>query len=529
MRHPLAAFLLAAPVLAQSNAVPGTDVGAYDVTNVQVYGRRGAAWPNGEAGMNIGHSMCNSGSVHIPWVGSSGGLMLSTFPKIATLIVRESNGRMVQISGKSNCKHSRTAFNFQSGPCAPCQTGPSQTWRVGCSDTYSSGFSSASNLGPTDEIDPWLGTWNPVGSYFDRGDPEVAPPANTDGIASTISTGGDPLKNRMIVQESDLVVPGTFYGQAHIVVIGEPGNVRGNNQATRPMSFSWNGSSWTGTIGSGPTVGPVLTRWTGATTAIGTNGTDDGQFMVGCKVTGPVNGLWHYEYAVHNIDNARGAAAVSFPVCPTARVLNPGFHDIDTNALNQWTFVRSGDKAAFQAAAGNPLNWNCIYNFWFDSDAAPVAGTLDVDQARPGPGVLTVAVAAQVPGNLGHEYLGAGCGSPAPTLAANSLPVGPNPGYTLQVQGPPLTATILVLSMARLDQDLGNGCTSYLSEQMLADSVIAVSDASGLVGFNYPIPAGLGPIDGFAQAAQLVTGGPWLSAFTISNGLKLRVGGSGCP
>src|SRR5262245_16987134 len=237
MRHPLAVFLLAAPALAQSNAVPGTDVGAYDVTNVQVYGRRGAAYPNGEAGMNLGHSMCNSGSVHIPWVSSSGGLMLSTFPKIATLIVRESNGRMVQISNKANCKHSRTAFNFASGPCSPCQSGPTNTWRIGCSDTYSSGFSSASVLGPTDEIDPWLGTWNPVGSYFDRGDPEVAPPANTDGVLSTISSTGDPLKNRMIVQESDLVVPGTFYGQAHIVVIGEPGTVRANNQASRPMTF----------------------------------------------------------------------------------------------------------------------------------------------------------------------------------------------------------------------------------------------------------------------------------------------------
>ena len=43
MRYPLAAFLLSVPVLAQSNAVPGTDVMAYDIANCQVYGRRGAA------------------------------------------------------------------------------------------------------------------------------------------------------------------------------------------------------------------------------------------------------------------------------------------------------------------------------------------------------------------------------------------------------------------------------------------------------------------------------------------------------
>ncbi len=175
MRHVFAAFLLAIPAIAQSNAVPGLDVGLYDVVNVQVYGRRGPTFPGGEVGLNIGHAMCNGGSVNLTWTGSGpGGVMAQTFPKIASLLARESDGRMVQVSGKSNLKHSRIAFNFSSGPCAPCTNAGSNLWSVGCSDTYSSGFSSASNLGPTDEINPWLGTWNPVGSYFDRGDPAVS-------------------------------------------------------------------------------------------------------------------------------------------------------------------------------------------------------------------------------------------------------------------------------------------------------------------------------------------------------------------
>ena len=96
---------------------------------------------------------------------------------------------MVQISGESFLKHSRIAFNFSSGPCAPCQTGPSQTMRIGCSDTYSTGFNgNRFNLGPTTEIDPWLGTWNPFGSYFDVGDPAVTGAAATDGLQSLTST-----------------------------------------------------------------------------------------------------------------------------------------------------------------------------------------------------------------------------------------------------------------------------------------------------------------------------------------------------
>jgi hypothetical protein len=36
-------------------------------------------------------------------------------------------------------------------------------------------------------------------------------------------------------------------------------------------------------------------------------------------------------------------------------------------------------------------------------------------------------------------------------------------------------------------------------------------------------------VDGFVQAAQFVNGGPWLSSFTLTNGLRMRVGGTGCP
>jgi len=75
--------------------VPGTDVMAFDVGGPSMYGRRGAAYPNGEAVMNIGHSMCNAGTVPIPWNSSGpGGTMANTYPKIATMIAREFNGRM---------------------------------------------------------------------------------------------------------------------------------------------------------------------------------------------------------------------------------------------------------------------------------------------------------------------------------------------------------------------------------------------------------------------------------------------------
>jgi hypothetical protein len=529
MRSPLLAVFLAVPVVAQSNSVPGLDVRIYDIGDASVFGRRGPAYPNGEIGINVGHSMCNGGQVALTWTGGPWqGLMKETYPKIASLLVRERDGRMVQVSGESYCKHSRTAFNFTTGPCMPCQSGGPDLWHVGCADIYSGGFSGPGSLGPTNEIDPWLGTFNPVGSYFDRGEPAVTGPQATDGIMSPIDWGTDPIKHRMILPERELVGGGTFYAQVHLMVIGEPVANRGNNQVSRQVNISWGGSTWNTQVSGAPVFGPVLTRWSGAQTAVGQNGNDDGRFMVGWKVTGPVDGFWHYELAVHNVDNAGGGAGLHIPVCPTARVRNAGFRDIDGDALNEWTFTRTGNEIAWLASANNPLNWNTLYNFWFDCDAAPVAGNLAIDRARIYPGALQVNVAAQVPGHLGQEYLGAGCGAPAPELSANGLPSIPNAAYGLRLNGAANAPTLLAISTGPDSTSLGNGCMRFLDEAQTTAAVIAVSDGNGLATWSTPIPASLLAMDVFCQSAQFVAGGPLAGAATVSNGLRVRIGGNGC-
>lgn len=531
----LSAFLLAAPALAQIGSIPGTDIRIFEVGSPTVYGRRGPAYPNGEMGMAIGHSMCNTGTTHLTWVGwvsGSGSVMVDTYPKIAFLIARESNGRMVQVSGKSHLKHSRVAFNFTGGPCGTCQSGPSQTFRIGCYDVYSTGFNGNQfNLGPTDEIDPWEGSWTPQGSYFDRGDPAVSGAAATDGIQSLTTSGWDAFKNRILVRESELAIPGAqFYGQAQVAAKGEPGTNRTNNFASRQLNITWGGSSWSASLVAGAALqGSVLQRWSGAQIDTVRNGNDDGHFVVGVKVTGPVNGLWHYEYAIHNQDNHRGGASVRIPVCPTARVVNAGFHDIDGDPLNDWSANQNIGEIAFLATANNPLNWNCIYNVWFDCDAAPVAGTLTIDQARVGPGALSMTVPTQVPGLLGNEYLGAGCGAPAPTLFANGAPTSPNPGYALTAQASPSGFVVFGFAGQAANVALGGGCTLFLDQAQLIATHVVQANGSGAATWPLPIPAALSPTDVACQAFELVAGGPILGILTASNGLRVRAAGTGCP
>ncbi|MFY9344542.1 MAG: hypothetical protein WAT39_18765 [Planctomycetota bacterium] len=417
----LAVALSAVPVLAQANAVPGLDIRMYDVAGVSYYGRQGAAYPNGEAGFMVGHSWCNGGTVNLPWVSQSGGVMVDQYPRIAFLLARESGGRMVQISGQGHSKHSPTAFNFSSGPCAPCQSGGGGFFFVGCSDTYGAGTNASQiQLGPNTEINPWLGTWNPQGSYFDRGDPAVSGAAATDSVRSLTSSqvaAFGPVKNRMIVREPELLAGASYWAQVQAVVQGEPVGNRSNNQSSRPVSITGTGSGWTVATTGASVVGSVLTRWTGASTDVGGNGNDDGRFLVAVKVTGPVAGAWHYEYAVHNLDNSRAGATVRIPVDAAAVVTNAGFRDVDGDPLNDWTFARTATEIVFSAAANNALEWNTIYNCWFDCTVAPSFGIVSVDQARPGPGAPTVDVASEVPNGLPvatKQSIGTSCGTCTP-------------------------------------------------------------------------------------------------------------------
>ena len=413
----VALAVLAGPILAQANAVPGLDIRMFDVTDISYTGRRGPASPAGEAGFMVGHSWCNCGTVNLPWVSQSGGVMVDQYPRISFLLARESGGRMVQINQRGHSKHSPTAFNFTTGPCVPCTASGGQFFYVGCSDTYGSGTNATQyNLGPDDELDPWLGTWNPVGSYFDRGDPPVSGAQATDSVRSLTSAqvaAFDQVKNRIVVSESELLAGATYYGQVYAVVQGEPGSARANNLMNRQMSISGGGGNWSASTSGASLEGSVLTRWPGATWHTGGNGNDDGRFLVAVVVTGPVAGMWHYEYAVHNLDNSRGGASFRIPLAPGAIVQNAGFRDIDHDPLDDWTIVQTANEIAFLATSSNALDWNTIYNCWFDCSVQPGAGAMTIDEARLGPGALSVQVQSDVPSGLSYatrSVVGTSCG-----------------------------------------------------------------------------------------------------------------------
>jgi hypothetical protein len=524
--------------LGQSNLIPGTDVHLAKMDLITQNGHAGS-FPNGLASFSLATTACNKGTVKVPWDGP----MKENHPLISFMVTRELDGRFEQISDYSYVKHG--FFALTSDYCNVCQEGPGgggDVLGIGCSDTYkASNNGDQYYLGPPSEIDPWLGMWDNNCSFFDQGLAPV-PPFDCDG-ARSLSLGQvstmSATTNRIRIQDEDLNVAGaSFFYQGFYTIRGEPESDRRNNIGHRQFTPSWNGSEWStpsvGGVGKGDFVnGPVLDRWTGASVTSVKNGNDDGRVYVAVKVTGPVDGKYRYEYAVQNRDNFRGVNSFSLPICSGARVFNAGFKDVDIDAGNDWS-IAVGSSDITWSGGTNALRWNSIYNFWFESDAAPVNGSVSMNAADPGPGLNTLVCATQVPQALYNVYLGDGCApSAAPELfASGSAPqatIG-NPNFELTSTGnQPNQLQLLFMSGMSGTVPLGSGCNQYFLGQ-LGGAILQVgsgtTDASGKLVYAIPVPANPA-LEGFnanLQGLSVHTGGALLGQFDLTNGLRVRVG-----
>jgi hypothetical protein len=192
-----------------------------------------------------------------------------------------------------------------------------------------------------------------------------------------------------------------------------------------------------------------------------------------------------------------------------------------------------------QSVSPNPLRWNSIFNFWFDSDAAPQAGSVLLDQFDIGPGALTVNVPSTTPSGVFNQNLGVGCGSPVvPSLYATGTPdratIG-NATFALRSTGNPAGAACgFMLSTTPGTTLLAPGCTAYTANlPSLLGPLMTVADGSGVTSLPLGIPNDPS-FEGVFLDFQLVNfapGGALFGGFNISNGLRVRIGNliTTCP
>ncbi len=531
-----AVALTAGSAFAQPNAVPGRDLKLNSLNGLLTMGRTGT-FPNGMNGCAESTTSCNPGTNNIPWNQAMG----ATHPFISFIFARQMNGRLEQISDRSYVKHGFFATN--SNGCGVCQNpGTSALLGLNCSDTYATSNNGDNFwLAPAEEINPWTGAWVPACSHFDKGEPPVALAQQCDGIRSLSTAQANalgPVGHRVRVPDSSFNVTGAqFFYQGMYTTQGEPESNRGNNMGWKPFNATWTGSSWSLQQFGSITYNSVLSAWTGATVTSNTNGTDDGRVYVAVKITGPTNGLYHYEYAVHNRDNSRGVNAFRLPVCSAALVANAGFKDTDTDASNDWTFTRNPTEIVFNTA-NNPLNWNEFFNFWFDSDAGPVSAAITLDEAAAGAGAAQFSVPTSAPSELYNVNLGGGCGTAgAPDLHATGSPAKATLGNaTFGIETTnvaPGASTLLWASALDGSLALNGSCTLGMNVAGLFLQLPMTANGSGVAALPLAIPVDptLEGVHVNFATWEIVLDGAVAHQANLSNTLRVRIGNSilGCP
>lgn len=340
----------------------GPDVIVGDLYDLTYWGNSGGIYA-----YSVGTKSCNIGDTPLLWQNNT-----NQRPVIAQNMYRLKDGRFEQI-GQSWCKWSFTSLN-QSGLCGTCQhPGTSALLGVGCSDPYSANLNgSQSRLGPKSVVNAFTG----------------------DFPSSHTTPGTATINGRLQVHVEDIQAaqnPGaTYYVEGQYVTPDDAsaGNLY-NNASYRQVWFtgSLNLTFSNPQGGSSATVRerPAILAWQAADPTVGIAVADvpgDGEIYIGTKATNLGGGQWHYEIAVFNLNSDRAIGGLEVKLPDWATVSTIGFHDVDYHSgepysNTDWTSsirekgVSWTTDGYTENANANALRWGTLYNFRFDTNAAP--------------------------------------------------------------------------------------------------------------------------------------------------------------
>jgi hypothetical protein len=421
------------------NLVPGPDVIVGDLEAVEQAGSDATS-----VGLGVGTVSCNNGDQPINWHP----LPNTDHPIIPQNLYRMSGGadnteRFEQI-GQSWMKHAFFALEeFICGTCntsPPCVTGDQLC--PGCADTYTAGLNyNQQGIGSRAWANPFTGVF-----------PSNPDPNNHSGHNHTGTS------HRVTVAMSDLIPaqnPGaTYFAEAQYISVTEynwcqahPGQCNMyNNASYRPFTVSGGPTTFTfGTAGPTVRMQPAIEAWagTGATvTRVEPDPGNDGIWFMAYKVTQPSADVWHYEYALYNMNLDRAIQSFSVPV-GGVNVSNIGFHapPQEPGWPNDGTFNNAGYSSTpwVVAQSGGSLTWNTeafatnqnanairfgtMYNFRFDAEQPPETANATVGFFKTGTPMM---VEIQVPAGAGV--------TPTPTPTPGMVTPTPTPT-------PPVTPT----------------------------------------------------------------------------------------
>jgi cell division septation protein DedD len=403
--------------------VPGPDVIVGEIEDVAQFDP-----PVGtQVGLAIGTDSCNNGDQPVDWFA----LPQTDHPVVPQNLYRMSGGvtnneRFEQI-GQSWMKHTFLALeDFVCGNCntSGCQTGSHLC--PGCSDPYVSGLNGDQNsIGSRAWINPFTGSF----------------PQSANNHSGHSHNG---VSHRILVETNDLIpaqnAGASYFGEAAYLSPHEYTWCQSHpGQCNMFNNYSYRQFSVTGgpTFFNFPSVGATvrmqaaIQAWaaTGATASqVQPDPGIDGAWVMGYKVTNPSQNVWHYEYALFNMNLDRSIQSFTVPLGGGVNITNVGFHAppqhpgwLNDGTFNNqgyssapWTVTQAADSITWncetfaQNQNANAIRWGTLYNFRFDADQPPQDGSATVAYFKTG---SPSTVAIQAP---------AGTSTPTPTPTATA-------------------------------------------------------------------------------------------------------------
>ena len=368
---------------------PGPDVVVGNLIDIQQFnGSTGS-----QVGVAIGTESCNYGQVDLNWFA----LPNLDHPVIPQNLYRMSGGttndeRFEQI-GQSQMKHAFTALT--NNICGlGCNGVGGSHLGSGCSDPYGAGLNAGPNLGSRAWVNPFTGGY-PAGaspnSHSGHTHPNTAHKILTEiaDLNTSLNAGASYFGEAQYVTPHEYTWCSTHPGVCPANTVSNTVNNASYRKVTvtgtgSPFSFTWAGSTFRQQ--------PAINAWTGATIVkVEPDPGNDGVAYIAYKVTNPQPGVYHYEYAIFNLNLDRAIQSFSIPVGSGITKTNVGFHAPPQHP--GWTFDGTANNTGYRSAPwtlnetvnssmwttvgiaqdpnANACRWGTLYNIRFDSDREP--------------------------------------------------------------------------------------------------------------------------------------------------------------
>ncbi|MCH7926108.1 MAG: hypothetical protein IIC51_11290, partial [Planctomycetes bacterium] len=411
----MAGYLLCSVFVQSAAAQVGPDI----IVKLEGFAHTGRLGPIGEGiiGAAIGTTACNSGDEPTNWFqlpDTDHPVFPSNFYRLMTI---EGSSRFEQI-GQSWVKHGfATEDEDECGfGCTPPQI-PMFQLGVGCSDTYMSGLARiACDLSPRSAFHPYTGVMAFGGNLGPSGECE----GRSVNFPSRDHRGHNhnAVSHMNQIRDVDLMAglnPGArYFGESQYIVPHEyvDGNGNQNDNVVyreyRVTGPNANGLYFFPHVGESVPQEPALNVWPGATKSlIEPAPLEDGQAFLAYEATDLGDGIWHYEYALYNMNLDRALESLTIPIGSGATLSNVSFHaplnqphvtHADNYSNDPWD-VSIGSGAITWATESfaanylaNAVTWGTLYNFRFDANAPPQAVSATVGLFKTGDTTIVAAV-----------------------------------------------------------------------------------------------------------------------------------------